>query len=101
METDAEEPSRSGETTGEHVRVYSVSDSYRSDREEGTDDGSGDRGHTDTTSEALTRGDFEAELRRLLRHAYRSGIPIEGCDARFPGHVIPDYTIEIHELQDK
>lgn len=70
--------------------VYRVSDAYRDGDSEGNE--SADR-------EELTRGGFEAELRRLVRRAHRSGTPVEGCDAQFPGEETPDCTIEIMELK--
>ena len=102
-----QEPSGNGRiesdrTAGDHQRVYQVNNDFldRLDDGSGDDDTSDDRDRTDEKTGAITRGDFEAELRRLVRRAHRSGVPIDGCDVRFPDVEIPDYTIEIHELRD-
>lgn len=99
--TNEEAPSRLDGTTGEYERVYSVSERYRSDGKGSTNERDNGWGRRDDTSGALTRGDFEAELRRLLGHAHRSGLAIGGCDIRFPDRAIPDYAIEIYELRDE
>jgi len=126
-EHDRHEPTR---TYGDRQRVYRVSDGYRAgtagtdDSDDGrsvdgrsdggehadgseTDGGDGDisrrtdgPGRPDA-SDGFTREDFEADLRRLVRRAYRVGIPIEGCDARSPERAIPDYTIDISELSKR